>query len=110
MMLIRTQALMIFLGLGLMAAGVLPGCAVYRKCGFAGCLGDAGITSQVRARLVLHPVLEPPNLISVQTLDGVVYLYGLVDTVLERQLAAAVALQTPGVARVVNSIGISGNR
>jgi osmotically-inducible protein OsmY len=106
----RTQALMISLGLGLIGAGILPGCAAYRKCGFAGCMGDAGIASQVRARLVLHPVLEPPNSISVQTLDGVVYLYGLVDTVFERELAGEVALETPGVARVVNSIGISGNR
>jgi osmotically-inducible protein OsmY len=95
---------------GLIGAGVLEGCAAFGKCGFEGCLGDAGITSQVHARFVLHPVLEPPNLISVQTIDGVVYLYGLVDTVFERELAAEVALQTPGVARVVNSIGISGNR
>jgi osmotically-inducible protein OsmY len=101
---------MISLSVGLTGAGVLQGCAAFEKCGFAGCLGDAGITSQVHARFVLHPVLEPPNLISVQTLDGVVYLYGLVDTVFERELAAEVALQTPGVARVVNSIGISGNR
>jgi osmotically-inducible protein OsmY len=48
--------------------------------------------------------------ISVQTLRGVVYLYGLVDTVFERELAGSVAQETPGVARVVNSIGISGNR
>jgi len=101
---------MISLSVGLIGAGVLQGCAAIGKCGFEGCLGDAGITSQVHARLVLHPVLEPPNLISVQTLDGVVYLYGLVDTVFERELASEVALQTPGVARVVNSIGISGNR
>jgi len=101
---------MISLSAGLLGAGVLQGCAAFGKCGFEGCPGDAGITSRVHARLVLHPVLEPPNLISVQTLDGVVYLYGLVDTVFERELAGEVALQTPGVARVVNSIGISGNR
>jgi osmotically-inducible protein OsmY len=106
----RTLALMIFLGLGLIGTGLLPGCAAYGKCGFAGCLGDAGIASDVRAQFVLHPALEAPNSISVQALDGVVYLYGLVDTVLERELAGTVALQTPGVARVVNSIGISGNR
>jgi osmotically-inducible protein OsmY len=109
-MLTRTQALMISLGLGLIGVGALPGCAAYRKCGFAGCPGDADISSEVHAQLLLHPVLEPPNSISAQTLDGVVYLYGLVDTVFERELAGAVALETPGVARVVNSIGISGNR
>lgn len=101
---------MISLGVGLMGAGVLTGCAAYGNCGFAGCLGDAGIASEVRAQLVRHAALEPPNLISVQTLHGVVYLYGLVDTVFERELAGSVARETPGVARVVNSIGISGNR
>jgi osmotically-inducible protein OsmY len=100
-MLRRTHALVMFLSVGLIGAGVLPGCAS---------LGDAGITSQVHARLDLHPALEPPNLIRVQTLDGVVYLYGLVDTAFERELAEAIARETPGVARVVNSIGISGNR
>jgi len=51
--------------------------------------------------------LEPPNLIDVQTLDRVVYLYGLVDTDLERQLAESVARTAPGVVRVVDSIGLN---
>jgi osmotically-inducible protein OsmY len=88
---------------------VFSGCAVYRKCGFEGCPGDATITANVEALFHQHPALEPPNLITVRTLDHVVYLYGLVDTDLERQMAELVALEAPGVARVVNSIGISGN-
>ena len=88
----------------------LAGCATYRQCGFAGCTGDAGITSQVQSRLALHAALQPPNLITVQTFQRVVYLYGVVDTALERELAGSVALDTPGVSKVVNSIGISGNR
>jgi osmotically-inducible protein OsmY len=96
--------------LGIIAAGALAGCAVYGECGFRGCAGDAKITSQIEARLSLRPALQPPNLVSVQTLNRVVYLYGLVDTAFERELAATVALETPGVAKVVNSIGISGNR
>jgi osmotically-inducible protein OsmY len=91
-------------------ACALPGCAAYRKCGFDGCPGDAKITANVRALFSQHPVLEPPNLLNVQTLDHVVYLYGLVDTDFEREIAESVALQAPGVASVVNSIGISGNR
>jgi osmotically-inducible protein OsmY len=90
---------------------VLPGCAVYetyQKCGFAGCPGDERITRDVQALLNQHPALEPPNLIAVQTLDHVVYLHGLVDTDLERQLAESVAAGAQGVARVVNSIGLSG--
>jgi osmotically-inducible protein OsmY len=91
-------------------AGSGGGCAAFDRCGFGGCPGDAKITADVRAQFDQHPALESPNLLSVQTLDGVVYLYGLVDTDLERQLAESVAHEAPGVAKVVNSIGISGNR
>ena len=90
---------------------VLPGCAVYEtyeKCGFAGCPGDRRITQDVQALFNEHPALEPPNLIEVRTLDHVVYLSGLVDTDLERQMAESVAAGAPGVARVINSIGLSG--
>jgi osmotically-inducible protein OsmY len=86
------------------------GCAAFRKCGVDGCPGDADITAAVEARFGQHPALEPPNLLRVQTIDHVVYLNGLVDTPLERELAESVALATPGVTRVINSIGISGNR
>jgi len=88
----------------------LAGCATYRQCGLGGCSGDTGITSQVQSRLTLYPALQPPNLITVQTLGRVVYLYGVVDTSLERELAGTVALRTEGVSKVVNSIGIGGNR
>jgi osmotically-inducible protein OsmY len=94
----------------LLLAGTLAGCAAYKKCGFGGCPGDAKITAEVQALFDEHPALEPPTLLHVQTLDRVVYLTGLVDTDLERQMAESVALQAAGVARVVNSIGISGNR
>jgi len=91
----------------------LSGCAMYHtfeKCGVAGCPGDVATTAEVRALFDRHPALEPPNLLHVETLDHVVYLSGLVDTDLERQLAESVARQAPSAARVVNSIGISGNR
>jgi osmotically-inducible protein OsmY len=96
--------------IGFMLCCALAGCATYRQCGLAGCSGDTGITAQVQSRLALHPALQPPNLITVQTLHRVVYLYGVVDTSLERELAETVALDTEGVSKVVNSIGISGNR
>jgi osmotically-inducible protein OsmY len=104
----RTQySILLFAVLPVVA---LYGCATYKKCGFRGCPGDAKITAEVRALFQQHPILEPPNLLTVQTLDHVVYLYGLVDTDYEREIAESVALQAPGAARVVNSIGISGNR
>jgi osmotically-inducible protein OsmY len=86
------------------------GCAAIQKCGSSECLQDADIRTAVEARLSQHPELEPPNLLRVQTHDHVVYLYGLVDTAIERETAESVASGTPGVTRVVNSIGISGNR
>jgi osmotically-inducible protein OsmY len=90
--------------LALIVSGALSGCAVYRKCGLAGCPGDAQITAAVRAQFRLHPALEPPNLLHVQTLDHVVYLTGQVDTEVERSMAQSLALEVAGVARVVNSI------
>jgi osmotically-inducible protein OsmY len=88
---------------------LIGGCAAYRKCGLGGCPGDAEITANVRAMFKEHPALEPPNLLTVQTFNHVVYLYGLVDTDLEREMAESVALQAAGVTKVVNSIGLSGN-
>jgi len=85
---------------------VMSGCAAYRECGFRGCPGDAQISSEVQALFQQHSALEPPNLISVQTLNHVVYLYGIVATDLQRQLAEAVAASAPGVVKVVNSIGL----
>jgi osmotically-inducible protein OsmY len=90
---------------------ILPGCAVYetyQKCGLAGCPDDERITREVQALFSQRPALEPPNLIDVKTLDHVVYLNGLVDTDLERQLAESVAAGAKGVRRVINSIGLSG--
>jgi osmotically-inducible protein OsmY len=87
-------------------AGSLSACAVYKKCGFAGCPGDADITANVKALFNQYPVLEPPNLIYVQTLDHVVYLTGQVNTDPERALAKSLALQVGGVTRVVNSINL----
>jgi osmotically-inducible protein OsmY len=88
-------------------AVTLPACAVYRKCGFAGCAGDAQITADVRALINHHPALEAPNTIRLQTMDHVVYLYGQVDTELERSMAESSAHAVPGVRRVVDSISLS---
>ena len=84
--------------------GALPACAVYRKCGFVGCPGDAKITAEVLALIDQYPALEAPNSVRVQTMDHVVYLNGQVNTELERSTAEAVALSVPGVRRVINSI------
>lgn len=96
------------LTLAVILSAVLDGCAAYMKCGFQGCPGDATLTAEVEKLFHQHPELAPPNLLTIHTLDHVVYLYGLVDTDLEREMAEMVALEAHGVKRVVNSIGISG--
>ena len=88
--------------LGLVIAGFLSGCATFDQCGLKGCPGDAKITADVKAQFDRHPELGTS--IDVQTLDHVVYLYGLVDTPLESEIARSAATETPGVARVVSSI------
>jgi osmotically-inducible protein OsmY len=90
-------------------SGMLGACAAYEKCGFKGCAGDAKIAAAVSAAFTHHAELQPPNLIDVRAIDGVVYLYGLVDTDYQQQMAEAVAHQVPGVTKVVNSIGLAGN-
>lgn len=91
---------------GFVLTAALSACAAFEKCGFSGCPGDAQITADVRALLDHHPGAAPPGTVSVQTLDGVVYLYGVVDTDLMRTEAEGIALQAPHVKKVVNSIGV----
>ena len=86
--------------------GALSGFAMYRKCGFAGCPGDAKITRDVQALMSRYPALQAPNSIRVQTMDHVVYLYGEVNTGLECSTAESVAGAIPGVTRVVDSISL----
>jgi|ERR1035441_7286025 osmotically-inducible protein OsmY len=97
-------------GVALILTGALNGCAAYRKCGLEGCRGDAHITVEVSTLLNQHSDLEGANSVHVQTLDHVVYLDGLVDTPLQRQMAESIALQAPGVAQVVNMIAINNTR
>jgi osmotically-inducible protein OsmY len=96
-----TQDISALIG-GLILITALSGCATFEKCGFEGCPGDAQITVEVKALLDRHPELGAS--IYVQTLDHVVYLYGLLDTPLDSEIAESVALEAPGATRVVNSI------
>jgi osmotically-inducible protein OsmY len=96
------------LPLAFIAIGVLAGCADLRQeCGSQSCSADAQITADVQTRLNKIADLGPPGSIRVQTRDQVVYLNGLVDVGLEKGVAESVAFQTPGVAKVVDSIAVS---
>lgn len=85
---------------------MLGGCATYRKCGWSGCAGDQELTAAVEAVIRQYPSLEAPNQVRVHTIDHVVYLYGQVDTDLQRTLAQQATLSVKGVTRVVDSISL----
>ena len=86
-------------------AGVLSGCAVFPKSFNGG--ADKLVTADVQSRFAEHAELQAPNLLYVQTVNGVVYLSGTVSTDLQRRNAETVALEARNVARVVNSISVS---
>ena len=95
--------------LAIAIAGANPGCDAYgtfRRCGWQGCPGDQQITAAIKALYAEHPELSPPNILYVQTLDGVVYLSGQVSTGLQRTIAEELAHQPEGVRRVVSSISL----
>jgi osmotically-inducible protein OsmY len=77
------------------------------KCESSGCSGDAKTTTKVQTLLDRRSDLGAPGSITVQTRAGVVYLNGEVSTGLERESAESLAEETPGVARVVDSIFVS---
>ena len=85
---------------------LLFGCALEKEAATAGRQEDASIAANVKAAIDRHPDLGPPNLIYVDVRDHVVYLSGLVNTELTVANAEALARQVPGVARVVDSIGV----
>jgi osmotically-inducible protein OsmY len=95
------------LPVALIFAGALAGCATNRKCESGGCSGDAKITTNVQTLFDQHAELGPPNLITVQTRDRVVYLSGVVSAGEFREAAESVAHEAPGVTRIVNTIAIS---
>ncbi|HSN56812.1 MAG TPA: BON domain-containing protein [Candidatus Sulfomarinibacteraceae bacterium] len=64
---------------------------------------DAWITSKVTANLTADPEINPFE-IDVDTEDGVVRLSGMVETDLQREEAAKLAIRTEGVISVVNDI------
>jgi osmotically-inducible protein OsmY len=93
------------LAVALLMAGALAACATSAPS--RGGIDDAKVTANVQAQLQQHPDLGPPNSIDVQTIGHVVYLNGLVSDGLLRSTAESVAMNAPGVVRVVNSIAVA---
>jgi osmotically-inducible protein OsmY len=91
-------------------AAVLAGCAPFGKCGPGECSADAKISAEVRTLLAQSPSLGAPNLITVQTRQGVVYLSGLVSTPYQIAEAGSIAEQAAGVSQVQNLLTIDNSR
>jgi osmotically-inducible protein OsmY len=90
-----------------LAAVALSSCTNARKCDTAACAGDAQISASLDKWLSDNKAFQP-NAVTVQTINGTVYLYGIVDTQLQKNLIDEQARNTPGVKSVVNSIGVRG--
>ena len=94
--------------LTLASAWLLGACTV-TPCKEQACRDDHALVDEVQQLLAQHPDLGPPNIISVQAHNGVVYLHGLVATDLQKQDAEDVIKQSPRVKRVANMIGLDNN-
>jgi osmotically-inducible protein OsmY len=86
--------------------GALSGCATIEKCGLEGCASDRKISAQVEALLNAHREFGPPGSITVETLNGVVYLDGLVEGGLDKRSIESIVRQASGVKRVVNGVSV----
>jgi osmotically-inducible protein OsmY len=97
------------LALVMMLAAALAGCAVFQKCAPENCATDAKITADVDDLFSQHAEFGPPGTVHVQTINGVVYLNGQVNTDMERQSAETLVLKVPNVKDVVNSLSSRSN-
>ncbi len=106
----RVRAAMCAAALCISLAAALAGCAAFGTCGLRECPADAKISAEVRTLLAQSPALGTPNLVSVQTVHGVVYLRGIVSTPYQIAEAGSIAGQAPGVTDVQNLITIDNSR
>lgn len=88
--------------LALPVVGLLAGCSSLDACPSATCLNDQKISAEVEHQFDERAEFLPGT-IRVQTYDGVVYLYGFVDTQYEKTLATSVA-KVKGVKSVRNEL------
>ncbi|MEP6940714.1 MAG: BON domain-containing protein [Rudaea sp.] len=71
----------------------------------AGCVQDRQITAAIETAMRERASL-PDWEVQVQTEGGIVYLHGLVDTIVQKDAIEAIARETPGVVGVENAINL----
>lgn len=83
----------------------LGGCSEQpaKPCAGANCVSDTEITANIKAEISGHAELTDWT-IDVQTINGIVYLHGMVDTDPQRRLVEDIAHETRGVMGVENAI------
>ena len=86
---------------------VLPACSSVDSCKSPNCMTDAKISANVEQQLNQNAEFRADNF-WVQTHNGVVYLYGIVDTPYERQTAPSI-IQVKGIKAVVNNLSTQRN-
>jgi len=74
-----------------------------KPCAGPNCVSDKEITASIKAQISQHAELTDWT-IDVQTIDGIVYLHGAVDTDPQRLLVENIARETRGVKGVENAI------
>jgi osmotically-inducible protein OsmY len=95
---ISAAGLLFILALG------LNGCAAFSKCTPENCATDKQINKDVSELFTEHRELGAPADIHIQTINGVVYLSGPVDTEFEVRHAEALARQVANVKDVENNL------
>jgi osmotically-inducible protein OsmY len=87
----------------------LSGCATFEKCSPENCATDAKIKADVSALFAEHGDLGGATDLHIQTINGVVYLSGTVDTEFNVRNAEALARSVADVKDVVNRITSRGS-
>jgi osmotically-inducible protein OsmY len=97
----------------LLRVGVLAALSAVGACAAGphdGDTDDRAITARVQALLEQSPSLQAPNHVTVQTVNHVIYLKGLVGTPYQKRLAESLAAQADKGPHVVNMIAVENNR
>jgi osmotically-inducible protein OsmY len=103
----KTRSWRLFPVLTIYLVSALSGCATIEKCHSSACSDDARITAELQYKFQQHAELDAPNSVTVQTVKHVVYLDGWVSAGLQREIAGSLAMEAPGVERVVNLITVT---
>jgi osmotically-inducible protein OsmY len=91
-------------GLAFMLALGLNGCAVFSKCTPENCATDKQINADVNQIFREHTEFGPPATLHIQTINGIVYMSGPVDSDFEVRRAEELVRRVANVKDVENNL------